>query len=605
MKKVKIHQKIIINFVAFILLPIVLASLVIFHYYGVILQEKVGNSIQQYLTETSGNIGFIIDSSIAASSIVSMDQKLADNMKYVSDGTDGWKGYESIRFVFDRIHEVQNANLINFNGELSVMDFSGYFYTDESVRNSKSEYEALSKTEWFRKVKELNGFILWDKQEPWTSGGNSTKSETLTMSRLIKGYKTKGGYGILTITLPENAIWDIVNQGNASKYGVTVLLDSDYSILTADSQDYDAGIFRQDSLKAVLESEDNSQVTFSYGGEKTFINFRHIPKTGWIIANLMSYKSVMYEVNNLKFKTNLFYLAITAVLVLLTIYISRRISDPIMNLKRHMQIVQNGDFSTRIEIGGYEEIERLGESFNMMVSKIDDLIRQVEEATRKKQKANIEALQAQINPHFLFNTLNSIRWMASISGNENVSCMLSDLGKLLEGSIYKSDELISLKEEIDYLYSYVALQKMRFGDSFSMQVGLTEEILSCTIPKFILQPIVENSIIHGVSNMNGGLITVSGHLAENTAVIKIEDNGVGIGKQQLSVILTEENSHKGRLSKIGLKNVNERLKLVFGDKYGLTVENGKECGTIVSVMIPDDIDQQDIDEIHMESVDNT
>ncbi len=583
MKKIKIHQKMIYNFVVFIILPIVLASLLIFHYYGEILQNKVGNSMQQVLTQTANNINYIVDSSIAASNIICMDKKLADNITKADKEPNAWNQFESSMSIYNRLKEVQNATLFNFNGELSIMDFNGNFYSADSIKSDKKNYEDMSKKDWFKTVTDLNGFICWDKQDP-------SKTGVITISRMIKGYKAVGGYGILTITLPESAFWNVIKQGNTTLNGTTVLLDNQYKVISADYQNYDNDIFLHSNLRDLVENGKNNEVFYTSDGVKTIINFQHIKKTNWIIVNLMPYENMMYEVNNLKAQTYLFYLGIMIVFIILTIYISRHISNPIKQLEKHMGLVQNGDFSIRTGIGGFQEIEKLGDSFNTMVVKIDDLLKQVEEETKKKQKANLEALQAQINPHFLFNTLNSIRWMANISGNENVSNMLSDLGKLLEGSIYKSDELITLKEEIDYLNSYVSLQKMRFGDNFTIHYKIEEDIIHCSIPKFVLQPIIENSIIHGISDMSGGIISVTGYVDYPNAVIKISDNGIGIDEQQIPNILAEENSKKGRLSKIGFKNVDQRLKLKFGEQYGLSIKSSKGKGTVVDVVIPFEIE---------------
>jgi LytS/YehU family sensor histidine kinase len=210
-----------------------------------------------------------------------------------------------------------------------------------------------------------------------------------------------------------------------------------------------------------------------------------------------------------------------------------------------------------------------------------------ENMTNLMRDAELRVLQAQINPHFLFNTLNSIKWMAAVNGAENVSNMIAALGSLLEATLGRKKELITLADEFNCLQNYVLLQKMRFGDKFDIVIQAQETILDYKVPQLILQPIVENSIIHGFEDMDsGGLITVKADQFDDCLLIEIQDNGKGMDPKTAGMLLSDINEQKGRFSNIGLKNVHDRIKLRYGPGFGLDVTSEKSKGTLITVKLP-------------------
>lgn len=578
MDKVKLNQKLIVSFVVFIILPIISVSLAGFGYYSRILQDKVSKSAQQVLTQTANNILNIIDSSVVASNIFSLDQKTAENIYNAAWADTEWERYESAMSIHKQIKEIQNAALHNYNARITVIDNNGNFYSDSEVKNDEELYSRLRSSKWYNETVRLNGFVNWTKMD--SSFNESEEPGSISLLRLIKGNRSVGSYGVIIITIPEDSLLNVIKQDHPEQAS-TVLLDDEYRVISIHGKNEIA------DLKKVIESGTDNQAVYGSGRDRIIVNYRRVSISNWTIVSLIPYRNVMYEVNNLRKITYLSYGVILILFIILTIYISSHITDPIQKLEKSMASLQSGDFTTRSDIGGCVEMVNLRDSFNTMVYKIENLVKLVEEETKNKQKAHLEALQAQINPHFLINTLNSIKWMANISGSTNVSNMLSDLGNILEGSIYKTDEMITLKEEIDYLDSYVALQKMRFGDHFSFGCRLQDQILDCSVPKFILQPIVENAIIHGISDINEGVIDVYGYSDGKDAVIEIKDNGVGMNEEQLSGILSEDSPGRtGKWSGIGVKNVHERLQLVFGPDYGLKISSRQGSGTTVRVVIP-------------------
>ena len=219
-----------------------------------------------------------------------------------------------------------------------------------------------------------------------------------------------------------------------------------------------------------------------------------------------------------------------------------------------------------------------------MVVKLKGLINGMLKEQKKKTDMEFEILQAQINPHFLYNTLDSIRWLAVIQNVENISEMSSALINLLKYNISKKGTIVSLKEEIDGIKNYETIQKYRYGDTFCIEYNIQEETLDCKIIKFILQPLVENAIFHGINvSDSDAKIKITSEIQNNDLVIKVIDNGVG-----MNVLNRDDNSIKKKKmhTGIGLNNIEERIKLYFGEKYGIEIFSKIDVGTTVKITLP-------------------
>ena len=206
--------------------------------------------------------------------------------------------------------------------------------------------------------------------------------------------------------------------------------------------------------------------------------------------------------------------------------------------------------------------------------------------SEKKRQAELNALQAQINPHFLYNTLDSLRWLAKIHQIEEIVKIISALENLLRASISKTNDLISIGEEIENVRNYLAIQLFRYGNSFSVVFSIDPSLTSYLTPRLILQPIVENAVYHGVESMMDGEIEIGVHSDSAGIIFEVLDNGPGITPEKVRAIMEGKSQNKGRFSGFGLKNVEERIRLYFGQEYGITIKNRDPQGTMVLIRIP-------------------
>lgn len=273
--------------------------------------------------------------------------------------------------------------------------------------------------------------------------------------------------------------------------------------------------------------------------------------------------------------------------LLLTFIISTSISRPLKLLTQSMKQVAGGNLNVSIQDTNKDEIGFLTGKFNSMVEQIHNSIDHTKEEQIKKREIELQMLQAQINPHFLFNTLNSLKWTAMLNNDVSVTIGLTSLAELLRSTIVDKKEVILLKDELKNVENYIVIQRLRYGTSFEVEYQINERLRESRILKFILQPIVENSIIHGLDSKNyDSKIIISAEELGAYMRITIRDNGKGMNEQQIERLMNSGYKAKHRLSNIGISNVNERIKLNYGEEFGLTIESEVGKGTSVILRMP-------------------
>lgn len=233
---------------------------------------------------------------------------------------------------------------------------------------------------------------------------------------------------------------------------------------------------------------------------------------------------------------------------------------------------------------GTKEISALSDSFEHMAVRIQKLMEEVRQEEISLRKTELKALQAQINPHFLYNTLDAIAWMCEAGRNEDAVEMVNALARLFRISISRGHELIPIEKELQHAQSYLHIQNFRYKNQFRYQFDVDEACLSYYCNKITLQPIIENAIYHGMDRMvDEGMIRIGIHQSEDKIIFTVEDNGVGMTEEQCEEVLKKERSDRAR---IGIKNVNDRIKIYFGEEYGLTIKSELDEGTCVTIMMP-------------------
>lgn len=275
--------------------------------------------------------------------------------------------------------------------------------------------------------------------------------------------------------------------------------------------------------------------------------------------------------------------------IILSYYIPRSITMPITRISRVTNQVAKGNLSVRAAAESGAEARMLSDSLNAMIDKINELLDQVTTEQIRLRKAEFELLQAQINPHFLYNTLDTIVWLAEAGDQKRVVSMVGNLSDFFRTSLNQGKDIISIREELAHVRSYLEIQQVRYQDILRYEITVPEDLYEYKIPKITIQPLVENALYHGIKNKRGqGTITVSGKRNENGFVLYVRDNGIGMTQERLKEVRAgiQKLSYTGK-EIYGLYNVNERIRLNFGETYGISIESTYGEGTCVSISLPD------------------
>lgn len=279
---------------------------------------------------------------------------------------------------------------------------------------------------------------------------------------------------------------------------------------------------------------------------------------------------------------------VSAVMIFFYYYLPLSITRPIKQIIKVTNEVASGDLSVRSDVNDGFEAKNLSKSLNTMIDKINELLKQVTKEQVRLRKAEFELLQSQINPHFLYNTLDAIVWLAESGDKEKVVSTVKSLSDFFRASLNQGKDIVTIKEELVHIKSYLEIQQVRYQDILEYEINVPEELNGYLIPKITIQPLVENALYHGIKNKRGGgKIFVGGEKKENEFVIYVKDNGQGITEDRLKIVMRNINNRaESEKSSFGLYNVNERIKLNFGDEYGISFDSHYLEGTIVTIKLP-------------------
>ena len=410
----------------------------------------------------------------------------------------------------------------------------------------------------------------------------------ITLSRRIPNNLKNSSYsdGVFFIDLNYSAISELCDENSIGEKGYIFILDKDGNIVYHPQQQQLYNELQTENIDIVINADSDTVITSNQNDSKLYTISRS-EKTGWTIVGCMNVGELL---KNSRQAQNI-YILTAAILVVVSLLISsliaRNITLPIQRLRDSMAKVQEGDFETAdVEVVSENEIGSLTTSFNVMTHRIRELMEQNIYEQEEKRKSELKALQSQINPHFLYNTLDSIIWMAEGKKSEEVVLMTASLARLLRQSISNEDELVSVGQEVEYARSYLTIQKMRYKDKLEFQIDVAPEINNVKIIKLVLQPIIENAIYHGLKyKENRGLLIVHGYAQGNHAVLEIIDNGVGMSQEILDHIF-EKHKVNYHSNGVGVYNVQKRLQLYYGSDYGIAYRSRVGEGTMATITIP-------------------
>ena len=398
--------------------------------------------------------------------------------------------------------------------------------------------------------------------------------------------KGKTEAGILLVDMNFSGIEQIFKNIDLGKSGYVYLMSNRGEIIYHPRQQLIYSNLEQENNIKATKYEDGSHVE-KFEGQKRLVTIKTVGYTGWKIVGV-SFMEENFQ-NNFQIRMFVLFLFIFTILLLLVAntFVSSKIADPIMELEKSVKELEQGHLDTHIAIGGSYEIRHLGETIKSMAEQMRKLMQDIVTEQESKRKSEFDALQSQINPHFLYNTLDSIVWMVENERYQEAIVMVTSLAGFFRVGLSKGKNIITLKDELNHAGSYITIQHMRFRDKFTFHINVEKEVLSMATIKLIVQPLLENAVYHGMEFMDGdGEIEVNAYAKENSLYIDVTDNGMGIPEEEIDGLLKRDNKHRAKGSGIGLKNVHERIQLYFGENYGLTILSEADVGTTVRIHLP-------------------
>lgn len=539
--------------------------------------ESVKNTIRQVNIDTDR----ILTNALEQAEQVARDAEIQMTLRAPLPETEQELYKQRVRYnyiLYDR-----NRLLEDINGIFVIGD-NGAIY--RSTRYGLRE-NAFRGRGWYKKVMKT-GEVLWRPPHLGSDIVNNLDVSTISVVVPIKDRASTKSLGVVVAEIRTEQLKQMEESGLVFE-GTTYILDGNNEIIYTSS---DESLKETEAIsKAVAESaivSDSWTKDIKINGGKYLVSVAELSDSGWKIMGLISYEEMYTKAEVLRNSIFIVIGAFVLISILFAVIGANQISKPIREIRTTMKKVEKGDFAVHVDYMGKDEVGELARSFNHMVHKINQLIEQEQENQKKLRQAEFKALQSQINPHFLYNTLDSITWMARMNRLEKLEEMITALTNFLRIGLSRGRNEITLKEELKHVENYVVIQKIRYSRLLNYEVDVPEELKNYYVIKMILQPLVENALYHGIKEKGEpGVIRVTIRAAEEKLIISVSDNGMGMTPEKLQKIESMiEQGIDFDPNAYGVINVQKRIQTNYGEEYGLHFESEYNVGTRVYVTLP-------------------
>lgn len=563
LETMKIQHQLLAYFLTFTILPLLLVSSSCF----ILASMIIGNKAQSYAYETIGllsqNIDHLLSQMETMSLSVAYNSEIQSTLSGISESRefsrlDMFRLEQSMILTYDyskmRDITIRTPQGTSFRVPNNAGDYEEGFYPPEDL------YIAPHKAVWY----------------------HNPQNQVIQMVRNIESSKNFKQIGTLYISLYSGFIDSLVTDISFAENGFIMVLDqNDIPILLKNINPEYVNTFQQ------MRTGDSGSFTTNINGTPYRFFYRTSEYTGWKSVGVISLSQLFSQVLHLGGLILLCILIVGLAATWLFKKLATSFSNRIYMVTEAMKKTADGDFSQHLpEAISKNELNDLNIGFNQMVCKINTLIETVYKTRLLQRESEYEALQAQINPHFLYNTLDTICWQAKLQNNEEIFQTTYSLASLLRASVGNKESFVTVKEEISYIQDYLNIQKARYRDKIEIHIAIAPDLEEIELPKLLLQPVVENAFIHGLETKRGnGKLVIRGIISEEnkTALFMVEDNGIGMSQEQIAQLFIEK---KEKDRSIGLRNVHKRLQLLYGDTYGIQVISTPGKGTTVILRLP-------------------
>jgi two-component system sensor histidine kinase YesM len=572
-KKMSIMYKLIIFTTILVNIPISIIGVFSYYSTSIILKEKITTENLSSVKQTARQIDYIMQD-LERISLFLIQNEIVQSF-FVNNYPD--RTYSADRtklenFLINLVYSKEYLHSIYFKGyngiEITTWPVLKPNFVNLTPVNKIIENELLK----------LKGGSIWFSE---TSSLDDSELEFISIARLIKNINNlTQNIAIVRMNITDIEISKLLMRDHNNLDSTIYLINQSNHIISSNQErkTIDTFVLERDNL-------DNGTYESMINGEMSIVSYSKL-KNGWFLIKVQKLDKIQMLMASTQKRTLSIIFCCIIFSIIGSIYLSKKIVEPIQLLRKYMERIGQTDFTDKIRIKSGDEIELLAESYNNMAERLKKLINEVYVMQIKNKEAELKALQAQINPHFLYNSLDLICWSSRNFGDFETSELTQALATLFRSSFKKSSEIISVKEEIEHVNSYITIQKKRYEDKINFSITVENNVSYYSTIKTILQPLIENAIYHGIEKKGGyGHIDLSIYIEYDYLVFCIKDNGIGADLEKLNDFLYHK-SDLGKNEGIGIQNVNERIKIQFGNQYGLKFVDNPVGGLIVKVYQP-------------------
>lgn len=574
-----IRSKITLVYVPLIIVPLLVLGLTASHIYTKAIVERTVQNVTDNSTLIISQLGGMLGNARSTANMLTLNLN-----KLLAEGQGAGQMSELQRYT--QITNQLSYALVVFPDVESAafIDDNGQIYGSNAALEQRAELALGSPM--LERLHHSNGSIIWFPMQMRDYLVINESDPILTMGKKIANINTGATLGFLFLNIKESDLSAVYSNIGSVKRGSYFIVGEDAQVVSSQQADDVLKPVEEPTLRQwVLNHSIKTEVKQLQQG-KTLLISTDIPGSSWQLISQVPYNLLTEETGQLALLIALiglicFIFAISGAGVL-----SNVIAKPIIRLARHMKKVNEGNLNQQIEVGSADEIGLLASGFNTMIARVQELLHNIGSEQRKKREYELALMQAQIKPHFLYNTLDVIYTLSEMGRTRDVQRTTKSLADFYRSALSQGRDLIDLETELRSLKDYLSIQRIRYSDVFDYSIDVPTELSACIIPKLTIQPLVENAIYHGLKHKPSfGRLAITARKEGQRIILTVSDDGAGMDAGRLAAVrdgLLDLRQKAG----YGLSSVHERIKLYFGDAYGLSIESGYGSGTIVTVVLP-------------------
>ena len=578
----KLIYKMVLSYLILILVPIFVLTTIVFNRCADQLISNVSYSAEQGYEQTRSFLEYKLSKILLASNMIFTNQTVNDIMMR------SLENYDLIEQISDM--EKLRELLQSFEDKEDVYRVRLYVRDELVYSNDKVNIFPIStaeQTDWYKRVmKNITTRVTFLSNEEIERYEDNALPLLSVARKVTNQQNYRESVGVFRVDFEKNKIIDILQKADPTNDSVTFLLAEDGQIVASSGQIPESWkVTEKNSFLSGLVLGNGSFQEIDVEGQTALAQACRLENTEWRMVTVVPYASLIKQINSLRAGSYALALIVSVVTSICAVFVSRSITVRVSRLAKRMKEIREGNTNVGISNNRKDEIGELYNNYNYLIGRINELLQQQYEMGQDLKSAELKALQSQINPHFLYNTLDMINWYGYKKEPEHINAVVTALAKFYKQSLNKGSNIVTIEDELKHVFYYMQIQTLRFSGKIQMEMDCEDEIKEYAIPKITLQPIVENAILHGILEKESrkGVIFIQGRRIGGRIILKVIDDGVGIDEE----VLQELNGEMKKEGKgFGLANIQQRVQLLFGMEFGLHFMSEKGKGTTVELCLP-------------------